>query len=313
MAGTGKVMDQELLDASRYRITSLSLDSRFADTYFPPSYSFPQENCIPNTGTADFQIRLPTPLKNIMRVSLSSVELPEVEYLFSTKNGNLNFSVQVDAAPPVQLTIPAGNYTSSEMTAQLNATLKAYDPNFDVVLDLVSGKLTFYNTVPFMISTVSDDGEIAARRKEWGIGYYLGFRDKVMTASPAVDVSGYSVTPASILRMQPSAYYLLQLMIPDQVEAITHRLSQGGSVPAFAKLILRDNWYNIQFDDNSNLLRKEFTFPTPVNISAVRLRLLDPWGRLVGMFDMDWSVTLEFYEVTGSRAYGVISRGIGRA
>jgi hypothetical protein len=240
------------------------------------------------------------------------VELPEVDYLFSSKNGNLNFSVQVGDAPPVQLFIPAGNYRSSEITAQLDATLKAYDPNFEVTLDLVAGKLTFYNTVPFTMSVVSDDGEIAARRKEWGIGYYLGFREKVMTAVGDAS-AGYSITPASILRMQPSAYYLLQLMIPDQVEAITHRLSQGGSVPAFAKLVLRDTWYHIQFDDNSNLLRKEFTFPTPVNISAVRMRLLDPWGRLVGMFDMDWSVTLEFYEVTGSRAYGVISRGIGRS
>jgi hypothetical protein len=43
-------------------ITSLSLDSRFADQQF--------------AGTGDFLIRLPSTIKNVTRVALVSVELP---------------------------------------------------------------------------------------------------------------------------------------------------------------------------------------------------------------------------------------------
>lgn len=301
------IMDQELLDASRYRIYSLSLDSRFAETYFPPSIRFPQENCIPDTGTADFQIRLPTPLRNIMRVSLASVELPEVEYLFSEKNGNLTFWLKVGAAPKVQYRIEAGNYKSSEMVTELNDVLAG--TGVTVALDLISGKLRFnHPTEVFELDVASSDAEVAARAKDWGIGYNLGFRNKVVQSGVVADISGQTIIPTSILRMQPAAYYLLQLLIPEQVEAITHRLDRGSSIPAFAKLVLRENWYHLQFDDNSNLLRKEYTFLSPVNVTTVRLRLLDPYGRLVSMFDMDWSVTLEFYEVTNSRAYNAIAQ-----
>lgn len=43
-------------------ITSLSIDSRFADQQF--------------AGTGDFLVRLPSTIKNVTRVSLVSVELP---------------------------------------------------------------------------------------------------------------------------------------------------------------------------------------------------------------------------------------------
>lgn len=309
-------MDQELLDASRYQIYSVSLDTRFADNYYPPSITYPQDNCSPDTGTADVMWRMPHHLRNIMRVSMSSIELPEVEYLFSPKNGNINFTVSVAGGPLTNVTIEAGNYRSTEMVEELNTVFQSVDAGFTVGLDLVSGKITiFHATKAFQVWWASSDPEIAAQRREWGLGYNLGFREKIVQSVP--DPTGalpnqQSMTATSILRVQPAAYYLLQLLIPEPVEAITHRLADGTSIPAFAKLVLRENWYHLQFDDNSNLLRKEYTFLTPVNINNVRLRMLDPYGRLVRMFDMDWSATLEFYEVKNSRTYHAIQQSYGR-
>jgi len=304
-------MDQELLDASRYQIYSVSLDTRFADQYYPPSVTYSQDNCTTDTGTADVMWRMPHTLRNIMRISLSSVELPEVEYLFSAKNGNLNFSVSVGGGPTQNLMIEAGNYRSTEMVVELQTVLQgAFGTDFTVGLDLVSGKITIsHATQPFQIWWVSNDPTIAAQRRDWGLGYNLGFREKVISS---VGAGPYTMTATSILRVQPAAYYLLQLLIPEPVEAITHRLANGTSIPVFAKLVLRENWYHLQFDDNGNLLRKEYTFLTPVNVASVRMRLLDPYGRLVRIFDMDWSATLEFYEVKNSRTYHAIQQSYGR-
>jgi hypothetical protein len=309
-------MDQELLDASRYRISSLSLDTRFADTYFPPSVIYPQDNCSPDTGTADIMWRMPSTYRNIMRIGLSSIELPEVEYVFSAKNGNISFSVSVNGAAPTIVTIEQGNYRSTEMVTELQAVFQAVDPLFNVGLNLVSGKITItHQNKPFQIWWASDQPAIAAMRRDWGIGYNLGFREKIVSsvADPTVALPlQQSMTGTSILRVQPAAYYLLQLLIPEPVENIKHRLTDGTSIPVFAKLVLRENWYHIQFDDNSNLLRKEYTFLTPVNVASVRMRLLDPYGRLVRIFDMDWSATLELYEVTNARAYHAVQQSYGR-
>ena len=311
-------MDQELLDASRYRISSLSLDTRFADTYFPPSVIYSQDNCSPDTGTADIMWRMPSTYRNIMRIGLSSIELPEVEYVFSAKNGNTSFAVSVNGGAPTVLTIEQGNYRSTEMVTELQDVLQAFDPLFIVGLDIVSGKITIYHqNKPFQIWWASDQPLIAAQRREWGLGYNLGFREKIVSSVLDPDLVTpfplrQSMTPISLLRVQPAPYYLLQLLIPEPVDVITHRLLDGTSIPVFAKLILRENWYHLQFDDNSNLLRKEYTFLTPVNVSTVRMRLLDPYGRLVRIFDMDWSATLELYEVTNARTYHAVQQSYGR-
>jgi hypothetical protein len=312
-------MDQELLDASRYQITSMSLDTRFADQFFPPSVIYSQDNCLPNTGTADVMWRMPHKYRNIMRIGLSSVELPEVEYLFSAKNGNINFSVSLDGTAPVPLTIEAGNYRSTDMAEELQGVLRdafgsppTATTYFSVGVNTISGKIIItHGSLPFTIWWASDQAAIASQRRDWGIGYNLGFREKIVSATPT-GTGSYEMTAMAVLRVQPAAYYLLQLLIPEPVEAITHRLADGTSIPVFAKLVLRENWYHLQFDDNSNLLRKEYTFLSPVDISNVRMRLLDPYGRLVQINDLDWSATVELYEVKNSRTYHAIQQTYAR-
>jgi hypothetical protein len=305
-------MDQELIDASRYRIYSMSLDSRFADTYYGPNGRCVEGSCATgtNNGTSDFLIRLPSTVKNIMRISLASVELPEVEYLFSCKNGNLNFTVTVGATTKT-LAITPGNYRQTDMAAEMAAVLNSAAGfgagAFSVAVDTVTGLLSIQGPAPFTIAWQSDVQRIAERRTEWGLGYYLGFRSRTVTSTLGGLMKG-----VAIVRLQPAAYYLLQLMIPDQVEAITHRLQSGASIPAFGKLVLRDSWYHLQFDDNSNLLRKEYTFLTPINVSSVRARLVDAYGEVVDLADLDWSMTLEFYEVTNARTANVIGRAYER-
>jgi hypothetical protein len=311
-------MDQQLLDASQFRITSLSLDTRFATTYYTPEGIYkPEEICDEMKTTTDVMWRLNTPIRNVMRIAMSSVELPEVEYLFSDKHGNLNFTVTLGGGSPVTLTIDAGNYTATELAAAIQGALTAgtNPPGFSDFVAGVNaniGKLTIaHPSLPFTFYGASSNATIAARPKEWGLGYNIGMRQRVVS-STVVAGGGFAIVPIAIVRIQPSPYYLLQLMIPDQVEATTHQLPQGGSVPAFAKLVLRENWYYLQFDDNSNLLRKEFTFLTPVNVSTIRMRLLDAYGVPVQIFDLDWSVSLEIYEVTNAKQFNAIGKTYSR-
>jgi hypothetical protein len=91
-----------------------------------------------------------------------------------------------------------------------------------------------------------------------------------------------------------------------------HRVSGGGTVPAFAKVVLRSpGFYQVQFDDGANLVRKENTFAQPTSIASLRVRLVDAYGCTVDMGDTDWSMTFEIMEVVSSTLYGELNRAYG--
>lgn len=286
-------MDQSLLDTARYNISMFSVDSRFADRFY--------------AGTADFQIKLPSPAKNIMRVALSSIEVPNVEWLFSVPHGNITFEWKHETFGWNTVTIPEGNYTPDELAAAISLGMGG---DFTVTVSSITGLMTITKiggpAGEFSVRLASTSDKIQRRRTHWGIGYYMGFRQRELTSV------GGSLTGTSIVLTQNSAYYLIQLMTPDAVEPLSHRLADGSWVGAFAKVVLRDGSYTIDFDDGGNMLRKENTYLSPVNITNIRVRVIDPFGDTVNLLDMDWSLTLELYEVVNSRVYSAISETYDR-
>ena len=292
-------MDQTLLDSSRYKIFSLSVDTRFADQYY--------------RGSSDFMIRTPSTYRNIQRIALTSAEVPLVEEMFSAAHGNLNFSVFFDASGGwVDGVISVGNYNNTQLVDELEAALQAIHPNFSVTIDVLTGIITITNTVPFQFSGVSSNPNISCRRSHWGLGYFIGFREKTSQVSQVDASSNHFVVGDTVILIQQTPYYLLQLQCPDYVEQIMHRTDCNGWIPAFAKLVLRDNAYVLQFVDTSDWIRKEYTFLTPVNVSSLRVRLVDPYGEAVDMRDMDWSMTFELYEVVNSRTFQHLSMSYDR-
>jgi hypothetical protein len=291
-------MEQGLVEASKYQISIQSLDSRFSD--------------LKNNVNSEFRIRLPMPIKNAIRVRLASVELPLVEHAFSAIKGNDTFAIRV--ANGIRFIqsgrLSPGNYTASGLIAAVQNMLQNIHSSFTCVLDPISGFITIANPViPFVIDFSSLVADIANRPTHWGLGYYMGFRDTVVTSLYNSTSSTYSVTTGSVINVQATPYYLLELKCPDKVVNVTHRISSETYVDAFAKLVLRDSYYQIQFDDGSNLMRKEYTFMSPVSIPFFQVSLLDPWGKLVNMLDADWSLTLEVTEVVSSKTYKQLALG----
>jgi hypothetical protein len=267
-------MDQDLTAPSRYRFTEYSIDTRFADQVYD--------------GTGDFMIRMPSTLRNVIRIALTSVEIPQVEYTFSARRGNVNFTVG-----GVPKTIPDGNYTGTQLAAAITTAGAPCSYN---------GITNRFNVTGSAVYTwTSSNPVIAARNKDWGLGFNLGF-SKTVTAGPAPN------SPS----LGPAAYYLVQLQCPDMMDNTVHRVSGGGTVPAFAKVVLRSpGFYQVQFDDGANLVRKENTFAQPTSIASLRVRLVDAYGCTVDMGDTDWSMTFEVMEVVSSTLYGELNRAYG--
>jgi hypothetical protein len=287
-------MEQNIVNSSIIRIYSLSIDSRFADSTFH------------GNGSAEFMIRLPNTLRNIMRIRLSSVELPLVDHVFSEHHGNLSFAVDISGANTI-LGIPSGNYAPAGFCVTVQNALQTVDPSFSCILNPTTGCMSIQRRGPFKMFLASTNTRISDRSTFWGIGYNMGFRMQTVVS----DGSGIIVAPSLVLT-RPTPYMLLQLRCPDQLESITHRISGNSSIPAFAKLVLRGESFVAAFDDNANLLRKEYTFLAPSNLSVMYVRLVDPFGDTVNMFDMDWSMTLEITEVVSSKLYAEIGKTYSR-
>jgi hypothetical protein len=294
-------MEQELVDSSKYKISLVSLDSRFAS--------------IINCNKGEFKIVLPRSMKNVMRIRMASAEIPLVDYTFSLQNGNTTFAVRVGASTTFVKCnpIPDGNYSTAKLVLAVESSLKNVHSGFSVTLNTTNGKITITNvSVPFELYLQSYEKDIASRPADWGIGYRLGFREGRVTGISLPGGGGYAVTGASIVSLSAAPYYFLQLSCPDPVENVVHPLMDDGYLNAFAKVILKDSAYTYNFDDNSNLVRKEFTYLAPHTIPFFICKLVDVWGATVDMHMMDWSITIEVTEVTNSKTYAVISNTYAR-
>ena len=293
-------MQQEIIDSSKYKLSLQSLDSRYAD----------QRSC----DNSEFKINLTHPLKNVMRLRLASIELPLVEYLFSNQYGNLTMAVRIGSSTTFTKMTPLqpGNYSATELIAAIQTRLQTIHSQFTVVLNTNTGRCAIRNAaVTFEVYMASYNKEIAARQSYWGLGYYLGFRNNRIQASQDVDGMWF-VEGTSVLNVQQNQYYLLQLNCPDTVVNVTHRLEKDGYLDAFAKLVLKNGYFTIAFDDNANLLRKEFTFLAPTSVPFFNVKLLNPFGEPVNMLNVDWSLTIEVTEVVNSKTYTTISKTYAR-
>jgi hypothetical protein len=241
-------------------------------------------------GTGDFMIRMPSTLRNVIRIALTSVEIPQVEYTISARRGNNTFTVGA-----IPYTIPDGNYTTTSLIAAIDGLVGAGTCTYNPDTNRFTLSAGTYNLL-------SSNPAIAARNKDWGLGFNLGFTKAATTGGTA------SNSPS----LGPAAYYLVQLQCPDMMDNTVHRVSGGGTVPAFAKVVLRSpGFYQVQFDDGANMVRKENTFAQPTSIASLRVRLVDAYGCTVDMGDTDWSMTFEIMEVVSSTLYGELNRAYG--
>ena len=302
-------MEQTLLPPSQTRLTSVSIDSRFADQYYH--------------GTTDFLIKLPSSMRNVMRVALSSIELPEVAYVFSATAGNIQFAVTTGTGVQVPLQIAEGNYTPAQLAEAVQDAIhgSSIGMGLDCSYNSITNRITFTAsmggpyTVSLFGSTSASGGcggtcplkDVSKRSRFWGIGYNMGFRDKYIGVS-----AGAPAIACQSPQTAAPAYYLLQLRCPDMMENTLHRTESGSFVQALAKVVLRNGAYALQTDDGGNLLRKENVFQSPTQIATLRISLVDAYGDLVEMGDVDWSMTFELMEVVSSCQYNELNRAYGR-
>jgi hypothetical protein len=305
----------DVVNSNDLRKRILNIDSRFRSDMSTPS--------------TNFTFKFTHPYKNLIRLRIASVEIPNMIYTFTTWNNSFTIRTHDITGIPriVLLTIEPGNYTSSELIGTLQNLLDTklrnpYGIFMSISLNTINAKVTITldglstypvtapNPVPttsgkpFILEFASID-KFKKRHTGFGLGYNLGFRcpiyrvtDETQTTGPPA-LTTYSITTEACLDVVGNNYMFLCINDLHTVEQKTY----GTYLQCLAKIIIREDKYAVIYDDGSSFLSNEIIFPSPVDLKYLEVKLVDPYGDTIDLNCMDFSFSIEITEVLNIRLY----------
>jgi hypothetical protein len=257
---------------------------------------------VPMEGSdaSKFYFRLPAPIRNVLRIRITSIELANNYFVFSAYRRNVTIWVTFgDPAVSVSVVIPDGNYYVRDMLVTLNGLFDNSVLSFlSVTFNTVTGEFTFNGTEPYSINTVCGPNDTWNREYDYGLGYNLGFSRGIF--SP--DISGNVISNQSA-NFAGDPYVFLRI---NDFECVRQTLSNGYQFGAMAKIIISQGKDFMNFDDYTGHHAKEVTFPNPYDLTRFKIQLVDPYGQHLQMDSSQISFSLEVLEVRNLSLYNTI-------
>ena len=291
----GNVMTLPLhLRANDMKKHILSIDSRFRQN---PT----------TTHASNYYFQLPTPIKNVLRIRITSVEFPNNYPFFHDDRGNASFRVLNMSGSDVNttiITIPDGNYTAVEMASTINELFSKNGIGWlGAVFDFIAGKFVFSGNTYFGIDTMYNTID---RPFDYGLGYYLGFSRKFYKGIKSPVEQKWSITSDFCASFNGDNYFFLKMNDFDCVQHAT----DSTEVRALAKIVLRDAKSYMAFDDYSSEHAKEVVFKAPQNLSRLHIQLLDLYGNELELGGTNHSFSIEVLEIQNMSLYNSIRESL---
>ena len=278
----------------------------------------------PTATSSNFQYRLLAPIRNVLRIRITSLEVPNNYHIFSKLRRNVTIIIRwefpLGTGHVFELTIPDGNYTADRLVNQINSLLSSSSMQWLVVsFDANTGQFSFTSekvlniSKPFTVDTACAGLEYITttcgeknytfdRPFDYGLGYNLGFSRGIHTPV-GVDASGqYVVMSDQLAYLAGDPYIFLKI---NNFECVRQTIGKN-DFTALAKLVLREPKDYMTFDDYAGQHAKEVTFPAPYDLSRFEVQLLDPYGAHIDMQSSQFSFSMEVLEVRNLSLYNTI-------
>jgi hypothetical protein len=276
------------------KLVNIHINSCFRDNY----KKINSEEVIYVNNTSDFIYQLPKPFKNVVSMKLSSIEIPNSQYLISAVKTNNTFIIEINNIG-YTIIIPDGNYTSETLVTFLNETY-FYQSTTTTDLQYISMFInsTFNKTQFKIIATAPPGFEFSLyftlnklKNMLETCGWLLGFRkpeylqitDMILSEGLfdgcgdhyiylAVNDYQYNYNDSNVICLDKSN-------VEDYI---------------LAKIPLVNNTYclNIVVNENNPLVKIR-QYNGPVNLSKFDIKLFDKFGNVVDLNFMDFSFSLE--------------------
>jgi hypothetical protein len=283
---------------------NINIDTRFRENYY-------------STQSSNFHLDLPIRLTQVVSLQLSALEIPSTFYAISKVFGNNFFVISlpnaVPAVEPLIVTLPDGNYTY--------LTLQKYINNFLSTNPSVPAE---YTTIQFLsdVNTPDGNGNGGSGRMVVGslggdiefslnfqtdklgnedrqtplplkLGWIMGFREGYYENNTTY------VSEGLIDVLGPRYIYLV-------VDDFNNNVSDGfyGAFTSsilnkniLARITLQGSVFNIITQNNLVLITTARQYFGPVDIQKLQIQLLDEYGRILDLNNMDYSFCLSFQTI----------------
>lgn len=281
---------------------NLNIDTRFRENYY-------------GTSASNFHLDLPIKFSKVVSLQLSALEFPTTFYSISKVFGNNFFQILVNEIPQI-IIVPDGNYSLQSLALFLNNTMTSFEDSLDPIIELLqyiyftiddvdgsgNGKMIVaisseYIGDPFTFSlnfkTDPDGNDDRNTPLPLKLGWVFGFREglyinnTVYVSEGLVDLSG------------PRYIYLV-------VDDFNKNVNDGfyGAFNAsllnkniLARISLQASALNYLSENNLSLITSPRQYFGPVDIQKLQIQLLDEYGRILDLNNMDYSFCLLFQTI----------------
>lgn len=267
--------------------------------------------------SSDFLYEFPIEIRNVLSVRMVSIEIPNSWFLITNERKNNIFSIEMHVNNEYNeylITIPDGNYDNNSLQEYLNTNFFC-DSQMDTLLKYI--KVDIPSTTLITKFCIVDLHNDILENEDYDIpdiSFSIHFVDKLN--QNIMDTLGW------VLGFRQGNYLHINNSIKSEglFDAGGDRYiylalndfqynTNTSNVVCFEKSILNEDIIakipmingklSMVVNDNNNVLSKIRTYNGPVNFSKLQIKILDKFGNLINLNNMDYSLTLEmeiFYE-----------------
>ena len=289
----------------------LNVDTRFRENF--------------QQSSSNFDINLSFKLANVTKMELSSIEFPTTFYAISNVFGNNFFTIRIDVSgegvKEALFELPDGNYSRTAIINALNnssnyklttngiSTDKIFnDINFNVDVDAEgsgTGKMFFtidssssiVNQVELLFNenrSCQPDSNALIKK----LGWMLGFRNGSYVSTNE-DNNNFEIRSESLLNITGPKY--IYMAIDDHN---SNNESTSNFYSAFNSVILHKNIlariplttfsFSFEIANMLSIVSTPREYTNPVTIEKLGIQLMDEYGRILDLNEMNISFCLSF-------------------
>lgn len=273
---------------------NLNIDTRFRDNYYTSS-------------STNFNINLPIQFNDVLQIQLSAIELPTTYYVISKQYGNnfFNLTVTTSVTTSTIIKIPDGNYDQNSIMYAINNQLAlagAPYSHISFAINLTNGTTGSAQTIVGLVPVVPPSTETVTafelnfQANIYGnpdqstplplkFGWLLGFRNGIY-------VNNLNYVSEGVLDITGPRYFFL--VFDDYNNSVNNGFyaafnSSMLNKNILARISLQVNTYNVLEQNSLNLITTPREYFGPVNLQTLNIQLLDEYGRIVDLNNMDFS------------------------
>jgi hypothetical protein len=274
------------------QLLNLNINSCFRNNYF-------------QSNPTDFLYNLPIEIKNVLSMRLVSIEIPNSWYLFSSKKKNNIFYVIVydkvkNNEKKYKIEIEDGNYSFENIENYLN-TKYFYESEIDYPLSNIKFSInpnSLKSSFEF-IDNNNDENNLYSYTLQFSLdinqniintaGWILGFR-----LASYIDITNQ--ISEGLFDAGGDRYVYLSMNDFQYNNNTSNIVCFDKNIlneDVIAKIPMDNGKLSLIINDNNNNLAKIRRYNGPINLSKLQIKLLDQFGSIIDLNNMDFSMTIE--------------------